>query len=184
MSSRRSASVRPPQMPWGSRMPSAYSRHSACTGHSRQIDFALASRWSRSSLRSGVVGGKNSADSGPRQAARSCQVRSVIWTVTGPLPGSCRCGRRYPPPLHSTRPESRRMAAPVAVVAGAALLGLDLEHEPLDGDDTHLIAGIDRRGPVRAGAPPGSLDDDDAVGRHVDLGLALLPDDSFTPDRR
>src|SRR5205085_1518845 len=124
-----------------------------------------------------------------------------------PLPGSCRCGRRYPPGLYSTRPETRRIsaplglgyffvavassgsaatvgkaavtaavtavtgsgatgtappAAPVAVVAGTALLGLDFEHESLDGDDTHRIAGVDRRGPVRAGAPAGALDDDDA----------------------
>src|SRR5262249_54704016 len=45
---------------------------------------------------------------------------------------------------------------PVPVVAGPALLGLDLEHEPLDGDDPDLVAGADRRSPVRAGPPPGT----------------------------
>src|SRR5215218_11228999 len=200
MSRRRSASLRPPQMPCGSRMPSAYSRHSDRTGHWRQIDLAFASRESRSSLRSGVVGGKKSADSGPRHAARSCQARSVIWTVTGPLP-VVQCGRRYPPPLHSTRPETRRISAPlrpvpavppstapppapVAVVACPALRGLDLEHEPLDGDDAYRITGVDRGGPVGAGSPPGSLDDHDAVGSDVDLGPTLLADDPFAPDRR
>ncbi len=69
-----------------------------CTEHSRQIDFAFVSRASRSSLRSLAVGGKNSVDAGPRQAARSCQVSLTVWmpTVGPPL--------RPRPPLSTAEP--------------------------------------------------------------------------------
>src|SRR5262249_29272248 len=96
--------------------------------------------------------------------------------------------RRYPGPLRSTRPETRSISESLRAVppggAPPARLGLALQDEPLDGDDPDGVAGADRCGPVRAGPPPGALDDDHAVGSHVDLGPALLADHSFAPDRR
>ncbi|GEM_PF-2024486 len=56
---RRSASVIAPQIPCGSRVERALSRQIVDTSHSEQMAFARDSRRSRSSLRSGCVGGKN-----------------------------------------------------------------------------------------------------------------------------
>ena len=82
---------------------------------------------------------------------------------------------------------SRRFAAaarPVAVVAGAAVLGLDLEHEALDRDHPHRVAGRDRGRPVRPGPPQRVADPHDAVGINGDLGRAHLADHALAPDRR
>ena len=40
------------------------------------------------------------------------------------------------------------IAAHLAIVAGATLLGFDLEIEPLDGDDPNQISFSDRRGAI------------------------------------
>jgi hypothetical protein len=69
-STRRSPSVRPPQMPNGSWRRSAYSKHSCRTGHVEQIRFATTSRPLRWSVDSPTTG-KNDTDLRPRQAARS-----------------------------------------------------------------------------------------------------------------
>ena len=56
--SRRSISVKPPQIPKGSLIPIAYSAQGWRTGQTWQIALARSSRRSRSSFRSKVEGGK------------------------------------------------------------------------------------------------------------------------------
>ena len=47
--------------------------------------------------------------------------------------------------------------ASLAVVAGTAFLGLDLEHEALDADDAHAIELVDGRRAVRVASALGVL---------------------------
>ncbi len=108
MRTRRSISLRPPQMPWGSRMRTAYSRHSIRTGHTAQIDLALRSRAILSSLDSHSPGGKNSPESSPRHAARHCHPYSQVCVAMG-------VGLR-PPLLRLSRSSSYLDAAKMAFV--------------------------------------------------------------------
>jgi hypothetical protein len=78
---RRSASLRPPQIPWGSRMRRAYDRHALRTSHCAQIAFAWRSRAARASLRSKWGGAKNMVAGCPRQAALACQ-SSLVCSAT------------------------------------------------------------------------------------------------------
>jgi hypothetical protein len=87
MSDRRSCSFNPPQMPCGSRISRANSRHDCLTPQPEQIDLALLSRRSRSSLRSKCDGGKNIVDCGPLQAARNCHISSTALIMTTPPGG-------------------------------------------------------------------------------------------------
>ena len=57
MSTLRSTSLVPPQMPWVSRIPTAYSRQSSTTGHLEQTSLARNSRLYFSSRLSPRPGG-------------------------------------------------------------------------------------------------------------------------------
>ena len=81
----RSLSFRPPQMPCGSRIRTAYSRQSGRTQHDRQIPLAARSRMNRSSLRSTWDGGKKTTACGPLHAARACHNSSPRLATTMPL---------------------------------------------------------------------------------------------------
>ncbi len=70
---RRSPSVRPPQIPNGSRIETACSVQGSCTGQTPQIAFAFISRRSLSSFLSNVEGGKKRYAWLPRHSASSCQ---------------------------------------------------------------------------------------------------------------
>src|SRR5262249_48030015 len=136
-------------MPCISPMPSAYSRHSRCTAQLRQIAFARRSRASRSSRRSLVVGGKNSAVSGPRQAARSRHV-SRVRTVTDP-PFLTRGARNWP----ADQPVPHAHPTPGA---GSArnLHGTPRADKRADGLSRNACGGRERdnRAPPPPAAPP------------------------------
>src|SRR3954464_7470517 len=145
-------------MPWASPKCTAWSRHSRCTGHSRQIALARASRTSRSSRRSVLDGGKNRAVSGPRHAARVRHVSSVLTTTDSPPPIQSVSRRgNYSDGLRRDKSESSflRFGPPVAgslpVVLGCALGGLDLQDQPLDRRHLHRLACLDGGGAVGAG---------------------------------
>jgi hypothetical protein len=78
----RSDSLNPPQMPWGSRMRSAYPRQGSRTGHVRQMALACSSRLSFSLFRSKCGGGKNTTACGPRHAAFTCHASSTRCALT------------------------------------------------------------------------------------------------------
>src|SRR5262249_13158267 len=73
---------------------------------------------------------------------------------------------------------------PVPVVAGPALLGLDLEHEPLDGDDPDLVAGAGGLRPFRRAPPPGPRDAPPPARCDAPPAPALLPAHPLAPDGR
>src|SRR2546427_6130035 len=108
MRTRRSISLRPPHMPWGSRMRTAYSRHSIRTGHTAQRDLAFRSRAILSSLDSHSPGGKKSPESSPRHAARHCHPYSQVCVAMS-------VGLR-PPLLRLSRSSSYLDAAKMSVV--------------------------------------------------------------------
>lgn len=82
----RSASLRPPQTPKGSRMRKAYCRQGLLTEHVAHMAFASRSLDSFSSFFSKCVGGKKSSDCGPRHAAFTCQESSTFLALTGRSP--------------------------------------------------------------------------------------------------
>ena len=82
---RRSTSVRPPQMPCGSRTRNAKLEARLLHGALRADLFRLRFARARASRRSGRAGGKNSVDSGPRHAALR---RQVSWTIPSATPYS------------------------------------------------------------------------------------------------
>ncbi|SEB33588.1 hypothetical protein SAMN04490239_0766 [Rhodococcus koreensis] len=73
----RSVSVIPPQVPYGSPVARAWSRHAASTGQLWQICWARISRRARAWPRS-VSGEKNTDESSPRHAARSCHPTPAV----------------------------------------------------------------------------------------------------------
>ena len=70
---RRSSSVIPPQIPYGSSVARAWSRHSDSAGQSRQMDCALVWRCCRADSRS-PSGAKNIEASASRHAAVAAQI--------------------------------------------------------------------------------------------------------------
>src|SRR5215207_10845336 len=85
------------------------------------------------------------------------------------------------PTLMST---SLRGGATLPVVPRAALLRLDLEDEPVDGDDPHRLVTANRCRAVGAGPPRSVADRHDAVGVDVGARRAHLADHPLAPDRR
>src|SRR5438552_8301637 len=154
--------------------------------------LARSSRNSFSSLRSKWLGGKNSVLSGPRQAARSCQVSSSVRALTNmvlslasPPPATGSTGSRGGNYLG--RSAWTRVGLPVvtgASPAGDGLPRLDFEDEAVDGHHPDRAAGGHRGGPVGAGPPGGAPDGHDPVRFQVGPGLAQLADHRVPPHGR